>query len=77
MAKNVVVNGVTYQSVPEVTIPLSGGGMARFMDTTDANAQAQHILNGFTAYVNSVKVTGNLTTPTVSQDSTTKVLTIS
>lgn len=77
MAKNVVVNGVTYQSVPEVTIPLSEGGMARFVDTTDATAQAQHVLSGYTAYVNSVKVTGNLSTPTVTQDGATKVLTIS
>lgn len=77
MAQNVVINGVTYQSVPSVSIPQSGGGMAVFVDTSDATATASHILSGNTAYVGGVKVTGQLTTPSVSQDSSTKVLTIS
>ena len=34
MAQNVIINGVTYQNVPEVDIPKSGGGSAKFMDTT-------------------------------------------
>lgn len=76
MAKNVVINSVTYTNVPSVSIPLQGGGTASFVDTTDANAAAGEILSGKTAYVNSTKVTGTLTVPTVSQDSTTKVLTI-
>ena len=40
MAKNVVINGVTYSNVPEVDIPISGGGTAKFMDTSDALRQA-------------------------------------
>ena len=40
MAKNVIINGVTYNSVPEVNIPINGGGTARFMDTSDATAEA-------------------------------------
>lgn len=130
MAQNVIINGVTYQSVPEVNIPKSGGGAAKFMDTNDANAAASDILSNKTAYVNGTKITGSiasksattytpntsdqtiaagqylagaqtiagdsnlqaqyiasgitifgvegsLTTPTISQDSTTKVLSIS
>lgn len=61
MAQNVVINGVTYSDVPEVDIPKSGGGTAKFTDTSDANAAAADIRSGKTGYVNSVKVTGNMT----------------
>ncbi len=61
MAQNVIINGVTYQSVPEVNILKSGGGgTAKFMDTADANAVAADILSGKTAYVNGVKITGQI-----------------
>ena len=60
MAQNVIINGVTYQNVPEVNIPKSGGGTAKFMDTADANAVAADILASKTAYVNGVKITGQI-----------------
>lgn len=62
MAQNVVINGVTYSDVPEVDIPKSGGGTAKFMDTSDADAVAAEILPGKTAYVNGSKITGNMPT---------------
>ena len=78
MAKNVIINGATYNAVPHVAIPLSaGGGNAIFYETSDATAAAANILAGYSAYGPSGKVTGSATMPTVSQDSTTKVLTIS
>ena len=78
MAKNVVINGATYNSVPFVNIPLSGGGgNATFYETSDATAQAAHILSGYAAYGASGKISGTATTPTISQDASTKVLTIS
>ncbi|MBO7669745.1 MAG: hypothetical protein J6S60_04060 [Oscillospiraceae bacterium] len=60
MAQNVIINGVTYQNVPEVNIPKSGGGTAKFMDTDDANATASDMLSGKTSYVGGTKITGNI-----------------
>lgn len=78
MAKNVIINGASYNSVPYVQIPLAaGGGNAVFYETSDATAQAANILAGYTAYGASGKVSGSATVPTISQDGTTKVLTIS
>lgn len=78
MAKNVVINGASYTAVPYVNIPISGGGgNATFYETSDATASASHILSGYSAYTSSGKVNGSATMPTVTQDSTTKVLTIS
>ena len=78
MAKNVIINGATYNAVPYVNIPLSaGGGNATFYETSDATAGAANILTGYSAYGASGKINGQATVPNVSQDSTTKVLTIS
>lgn len=78
MAKNVIINGASYNSVPYVQIPLaSGGGNAVFYETSDATGQAAHILAGYTAYGVSGKISGSLTVPTISQDVSTMVLTIS
>lgn len=60
MAKNVVINEVTYSNVPEVNIPQVGGGTARFYDPSDATAIASSILNGETAYINGGLVTGSM-----------------
>lgn len=60
MAQNVIINGVTYSNCPEVDIPKSGGGTAKFVDTSDANAASGDMLNGKTGYVNGSKVTGNI-----------------
>lgn len=78
MAKNVIINGASYNAVPYVNIPLSGGGgNATFYETSDATAAAANILSGYTAYGISGKIVGEATAANISQDSTTKVLTIS
>lgn len=78
MAKNVIINGSSYNAVPYVQIPLSGEqGNATFYETSDATAQAANILSGYSAYGPNGAIHGSLTTPTVTQDGTTHVLTIS
>lgn len=43
---SVVINGVTYSDVPEVDIPKSGGGTAKFYDASTADAAAGNVLSG-------------------------------
>lgn len=66
MAQNVVINGVTYQSVPSVEIPLSGTtGTAEFYDTSDATLDSgDKMLSGNTAYADGTKYTGTIATKT-------------
>lgn len=60
MAQNVIINGVTYQNVPEVDIPKSGGGTAKFYDTAGASVSAADLLTGKTAYGSSGTVAGSM-----------------
>lgn len=62
MAQNVIINGVTYQNVPSVEIPTSGGGdNAVFVDTSDATlASGGSMLSGVTAYSDGTKYTGTI-----------------
>lgn len=61
MAKNVKINGVTYQNVPEVDIPLAtGSGTAKFHDTTGATAEAADVLSGETAFGANGAITGSM-----------------
>ena len=62
MAQNVIINGVTYENVPRVDIPLDGGGTAEFYDASDATAAAGDILSGKTAYGASGKVVCSIAT---------------
>jgi len=69
MAQNVTINGVDYNSVPSVKIPIKGSSptsYAVFVDTSDADAVAGNILATKTAYVNGSKITGNIATKTSS-----------
>lgn len=50
MAQNVIINGVTYSNVPEVDIPKSGGGTAKFYDTAQADIESADVLAGKTGY---------------------------
>lgn len=60
MAQNVVINGVTYQNVPEVDIPKSGSGTAKFYDTSSADITSDHVLTGKTAFGANGSVSGGM-----------------
>ncbi|MBE6129545.1 MAG: hypothetical protein E7185_09750 [Erysipelotrichaceae bacterium] len=60
MAQNVIINGVTYQNVPEVDIPKSGGGTAKFYDTAGATADASMILATKIAFGANGSITGSM-----------------
>lgn len=60
MAQNVIINGVTYSSVPEVDIPKSGGGTAKFYDTAAADVAAGDLLTGKTAYGATGSISGSM-----------------
>lgn len=61
MAQNVIINGVTYSDVPEVNIPKSGGGTAKFFDTADADITSSDVLSGKVGYGPSGSVSGGMT----------------
>ena len=60
MAVSVVINGVTYSDCPEVDIPKSGSGTAKFYDTSSADATSDHILTGKTAYGANGSISGGM-----------------
>lgn len=57
---SVVINGVTYANCPEVDIPKSGGGTAKFYDSSEATVDAGSMLNGVKAIGPNGEVTGNI-----------------
>lgn len=60
MAQNLIINGVTYQNVPEVDIPKNGGGTAKFFDTADADITSADVLTGKTGFNATGSVTGSM-----------------
>lgn len=58
MAQDIQIAGAQYEDVPAVDIAKTGGGVARFVDTSDSNAYAGVIVSGYSAYVNGQKVQG-------------------
>lgn len=62
MAKpTVVINGITYALVPQVSIPKQGGGTADFYYAGDTNVSAADIRNGKVGVNSTGEVVGNMT----------------
>ena len=61
MAKNVVINGVTYSDVPYVNIPLANGtGNAKFVDSDSGDAAPGDLRSGKRAWVDGNEITGSI-----------------
>lgn len=60
MAQNVIINGVTYANVPEVDIPKSTSGTAKFYDTASGDAVAANLLSGKKAFNASGEIQGSM-----------------
>ncbi len=57
---SVVINGVTYSSVPSVQIPKSGSGTATFYDTSEADIAQGDVLTGKKAFGASGEISGSM-----------------
>lgn len=61
MAKSVKINGVTYENVPSVDIPLSAGtGDATFYETSADDGAAADVLSGKTVHSLGGPITGSM-----------------
>lgn len=61
MAQNVIINGVQYNQVDEVNIPLQGGGTARYYDNSGADITSPDIRSGKKGGTNTGLITGTMT----------------
>lgn len=48
--RNISLLGATYSAVPAVTLPISGGGTAKFTEVSDTTATASDVANGKVFY---------------------------
>ena len=71
-SKNIVLKGATWNGVESVDFPVSGGGTALYVETSDADATASDIASGKKAYVNGSLITGSATAPVLTTKSITQ-----
>ena len=71
-SKNIVLKGATWNGVESVDFPVSGGGTALYVETSDADATASDIASGKKAYVNGSLIVGSATAPVLTTKSITQ-----
>lgn len=66
MADNLIINGITYGSVPEIDVPNDQGGTSKFFDVSDADLDnAAKLRDGVIAYgAGGTKYTGTMSEKT-------------
>lgn len=76
MAQNITLLGATYNDVPAVELPKSGGGTASFTDVSDTTTTANDVLSGKYFYLaNGTKTQGSASSATATVSGTTLILT--
>lgn len=77
MAKTIVIRGVVYADTPALAMKQPNTDeRATFFETSDSTVTAATLQSGITAYGPSGKVTGTQTPVIISQDPSTKVVSI-
>lgn len=76
MAQSITLMNATYNDVPAVDLPKTGGGTARFTDITDTTATASDVSSGKYFYNSSgVRTAGTAVQATATVSGTTLTLT--
>ena len=58
MAQNITIANAQYEDVPSISVPITGGGMASFIDTSDGDCVAEDVASGKVCYANGSRIIG-------------------
>jgi hypothetical protein len=55
---NITIANAQYEDVPSISVPITGGGMASFIDTSDGDCVAEDVASGKVCYANGSRIVG-------------------
>lgn len=58
MAHTLEIANAVYPDVPSISVPISGGGTASYIDTSDGDAVAEDVASGKICYSNGARIVG-------------------